>query len=65
MRVIVVAKMSQRSRPFTPLVDAELSELKVRDKVRLHWRALQRDCRQLDTSNTGLIKHTDFNGMSL
>ena len=48
------------ARPFTPLVDAELMEDKLRDIVRRQWKNIQKDCRRYDVDNLGQITPIQF-----
>lgn len=59
---------SQMSRPYsrassrcsTPLVNAESAEQKLKSNVFRHWKDIQRQCRHLDTGNTGSISISEF-----
>ena len=61
---------TQMSRPYsrassrcsTPMVNAEPAERRLKDKVFRHWKDIQRQCRNLDTDNTGTISVSDFSG---
>lgn len=61
---------TQMSRPYsrassrcsTPMVNAEPAERRLKDKVFRHWKDIQRQCRNLDTGNTGTISVSEFSG---
>ena len=44
------------------MVNAEPAERRLKDKVFRHWKDIQRQCRNLDTDNTGTISVSDFSG---
>ncbi|CAH1799481.1 unnamed protein product [Owenia fusiformis] len=45
----------RRSRAYTPLVNAEDIEGKLREKIKRNWKDIQRQCRICDPGNTGQI----------
>ena len=51
---------SATPRPFTPLVNAQDTEQKIKDEILRHWKDIQRNCRQADPDNTGNISQGDF-----
>ena len=44
------------------MVNAEGAENKLKAKVFRHWKDIQRQCRNLDTGNTGTISVSEFSG---
>ena len=54
---------SSTPRPFTPLVNAQDTEQKIKDEILRHWKDIQKNCRQADPDNTGNISQRDFKCM--
>lgn len=50
-------------RLFTPLVNAENAEQRLRNKVMKHWKEIQRLCRLHDIDNSGEIESSVFRGL--
>ena len=47
---------------MTPLVNAESTEEKVRDKINKHWQDIQKQCRAVDKNNTGQVSQEEMKG---
>lgn len=50
-------------RAATPLVNAAPAEGRLKETVFRHWRDIQRQCRNLDTSNMGTITVSEFSDL--
>ncbi|XP_066264763.1 EF-hand calcium-binding domain-containing protein 6-like isoform X1 [Branchiostoma lanceolatum] len=60
MSVMSERPTSRMSRPFTPLVNAQGAELRMKDRVFRHWKDIQRLCKSRDPENKGEIYMEDF-----
>ncbi|KAI8489383.1 EF-hand calcium-binding domain-containing protein 6 [Branchiostoma belcheri] len=60
MSVMSDRPASRVSRPFTPLVNAQGAELRMKDRVFRHWKDIQRLCKSRDPENKGEIYMDDF-----
>ena len=52
------------NRSFTPMVNAENVEKRLKDVVYRHWKDIQKTCRAADTDNSGQIPYDAFKSKS-
>ena len=57
--------MSGPPRPFTPMVNAESIENKVKDIVCKNWKEIQKQCKTFDSENNGQISTHQITSKSL